>query len=177
MPSALARTLLNAMLFNAGWAACILMRDGLSLIMAAGLLCFHLLFLSNYSREWFFVVLVTAIGLCFDTVAKMSGLLQPVEGALPAVFWMGALWPLFATTINHSLSTFRTRLLPAALLGAVFGPLAYFSAIRLGAAETAFPLWGFVVSLALFWAALMPLLMFLGTLICPNDIRGEVEKT
>jgi hypothetical protein len=71
-----------------------------------------------------------------------------------------ALWALFATALNVSMRWLKPRLLLAALLGAVCGPLSYWGAVRLGAVQFVDPL-RIAIALAVGWAVLMPALMWL----------------
>lgn len=72
------------------------------------------------------------LGLGVDTLLARSGLLHyaaPWSGSLLAPAWILALWAAFAMTLNHSFRAVR-RPLPALLLGAIGGPLAYLGAAR-----------------------------------------------
>lgn len=151
----------NALLFNIGWAACVLLRDHIALLVALCIVLFHLIAVTRLRREWLFIAAVAVLGLAVDRALLESGLLLPVAAEVSAVLWMGALWPMLATTLNHSLAMLKYRILLAALVGAVAGPFAYWTAVRLGAAEAGFTLPVFVLSLALLWALILPLLYLL----------------
>ncbi len=73
---------------------------------------------------------------------------------------MIALWANFATTLNLSLAGLQTRPWLAALLGLVCGPLAYWGGAGLGAMTFITPLPA-LITLALGWALLTPLLLAL----------------
>jgi|HubBroStandDraft_6_1064221.scaffolds.fasta_scaffold35119_3 hypothetical protein len=81
--------------------------------------------------------------------------------ALPpggAPLWILALWVAFALTLNHSLRWLRGRVLRAALLGLLGGPLAYLAAARLaGAVSFVAPAWHALTVLALGWAGALAL--------------------
>ena len=90
-----------------------------------------------------------------------TGVLQFHTGAFiagVAPHWILALWALFATTLNVSLSWLRGRWLLAAVLGAIAGPLSYWGGAKLGALVLVQPLPA-VVAMAIEWAIAMPLLM------------------
>ncbi|MGB5202220.1 MAG: DUF2878 domain-containing protein, partial [Sedimenticolaceae bacterium] len=77
-----------------------------------------------------------------------------------APYWIVAMWMGFATTLNVSLGWLKGRYWLAALFGAVGGPLAYLAGAKLGgitliSSEAA------LTALALGWATIMPLLMYL----------------
>lgn len=87
-----------------------------------------------------------------STVASLAAALPPV--------WMIALWANFATTLNLSLAGLQSRPGLAALLGLVGGPLAYWGGAGLGAMTFVAPLPA-LITLALGWALLTPLLLAL----------------
>ena len=82
-----------------------------------------------------------------------------LDAALPPP-WMIALWANFATTLNLSLAGLQNRPGLAALLGLVGGPLAYWGGAGLGAMTFIAPLPA-LITLALGWALLTPLLLTL----------------
>ena len=78
----------------------------------------------------------------------------------PTTLWMVTLWLGFAATLRHALGWIRGRYLLGAILGAVAGPLAYWSGSKLGAVvltQTGSSL----LMVALEWAVAMPLLLLL----------------
>jgi hypothetical protein len=97
-----------------------------------------------------------AMGLVLDsTLAATSQVRFASAGSLPiAPFWMLSLWIAFATTLNHSLRWLMRRPALAALAGALFGPLAYLAAEKLGALTLPSPATA-VAALAISWAAVM----------------------
>lgn len=135
--------LLHALAFQAVWFACVLgAAAGSSLPgLGAGAL-FLALTLVNSSRplqELRFVAQVTLLGVTFDSVLGLSGVLA-FAAPLPSLpglapLWLAVLWASFATLAPRSLSWLQARLPLAIGLGVLAGPLTYFSATRLGAAE------------------------------------------
>jgi hypothetical protein len=152
---------INALLFNIGWAACVLLRDHLALLAALAIVLFHLVAVTRLRREWLFIVTMLVIGLAVDRIMVRSGLLQPTASDVSAILWMGALWPMLASTLNHSLAMLRDRVLFSALVGAVSGPFAYWTAVRLGAAEAGVAMPVFILSLSVLWGLLLPSLYWL----------------
>lgn len=84
-----------------------------------------------------------AMGVVFETALVQFGILRfdsPVPWPAFAPIWMLGLWANFALSINHSLGFLSGRMALAAALGAVAGPLAYWSAASVfGAADLIAP--------------------------------------
>ncbi len=109
------------------------------------------------------IPLVLAIGLIADSAWIALGWLDysapwPSSGFAPA--WILGIWLAFALTLNHSLDFLKRRYAMAALLGAIGGPLAYWSAARgLGAVRFDAPAATVLCGLGVGWAAMFPLLV------------------
>ena len=73
---------------------------------------------------------------------------------------MVALWMGFATTLRHSLAWLQPRLILAAALGSIGGPLAYYAGERLGAIRIE-DASGAYVGVAAIWAIALPALLHL----------------
>jgi Protein of unknown function (DUF2878) len=76
-------------------------------------------------------------------------------------FWLVVLWVAFAATLNHSLVFLHKRLGLASLLGAVFGPVSYWSGMQLGRLQFPHSTTSTMLVLGLVWAILMPALVAL----------------
>lgn len=156
--------LFNFGLFQTGWFACVLGaahdQAVLGCALTIGLILGHLWLVRDRKSELQLMAKGLAIGLTVDTAMVQLGLITfAAPGPLTAVapIWMGLLWVLLMTTINHSMSWMKSRLWIASMLGAVSGPLSYFAGARLGAAEILAPL-AFVLVMGGTWAILTPLL-------------------
>ena len=134
------RILANVLAFQTGWFACVLggayQRPWLGTAAAAVIVAAHLAGAGARAREATLVGLVALIGFAWDSALVALGWFDyasgtVIDGAAPT--WILALWALFATTLNVSLRWLRGRLLLAAGLGAVGGPLAFYTGARLGA--------------------------------------------
>ena len=105
------------------------------------------------------------LGLALDSGFAASGWLVYAEAwpwASMAPVWIWSLWVGFALTLNHSMAFLRDRPLAAALLGAIGGPLAYWSAAgAFDAVSFGAPVAWVVGALAVGWATLLPLLFHL----------------
>ena len=157
--------LVNVLLFQAGWFACVLgAAHGLPWIgaLAAVLVIgWHLARAARPGPELTLIVAAALVGALFETALARLGWVRFASGVLvegTAPYWMVALWAIFATTLNVSLRALRPHLWLAALLGAVGGPAAYYAGARLGALELT-ALGAALAALSAGWAILTPALM------------------
>lgn len=132
----------------------------------AASLAFLVLLMANPKRpgvRWF---LLPPAGFLFGTLvdgmlASTGALVFTHETFLLGLpLWMPMLWAAFAGAIPILLGAFRDRLLLIAVLGAIGGPLTYYSAAKLGAVSEASTLayavvaveWAVFPVLALLWS-------------------------
>jgi len=110
------------------------------------------------------MLVAVLFGLILDTTWVRLGWLE-YTGARAlsehAPLWILFLWAGLALTINHSLAWLQSRFMLAALLGAVFSPLSYLAAARLGAVTIISEPEGLFIALSLSWAIALPLLLWL----------------
>ncbi len=110
------------------------------------------------------ILVAVLFGLILDTTWVRLGWLEYAgASALSelAPLWILFLWAGLALTINHSLVWLQSRLILAALLGAVFSPLSYLAAARFGAVTIVSEPEGLFIALSLSWAIALPLLLWL----------------
>lgn len=150
--------LLNIVLFQLGWFTCVLgaangyAREG---AIAAGLIvALHIARATRPGREAKLALAAALLGLAFESALVWAGWVRVDDG----IYWLVALWALFATTLNESLRMLQTRPWIAALFGAVGGPLAYYAGARMGALDFVQPA-AMLAALAVGWAAATPLLL------------------
>ena len=150
--------LLNIVLFQLGWFACVLgavngyAREGA--IAAALIVALHIARAPRPKHEAMLALAAALLGLVFESALVWAGWVRVKEG----IYWLVALWALFATTLNESLRMLQTRPWIAALFGAVGGPLAYYAGARMGALDFVQPA-AMLAALAVGWAAATPLLL------------------
>lgn len=158
---------LNFGLFYLGWFVCVLSAAqgypwaGTATI--AAIVAWHTWTAARPLQEINLLLLVVAIGAVWDSWLVWLGWVAYPHGTLiagAAPYWILALWALFATALNVSMRWLRARLLLAALLGAVSGPLSYWAAARMGAVVFNEPTHA-LAALTLGWALIMPALMLL----------------
>ena len=160
------RLLVNVIAFQVGWFSCVLGaahgHAWLGPAVVFGLVLLHVILSKPRGLEVFLVASAIAAGLILDSLLVVAGAFSPKRLMLPSpltTLWMLALWANFATTLNVSLRRLQEHAYVAAALGAVFGPLAYYSGARLGAADIHDPLAVSLLAIAVAWAIATPVLL------------------
>ncbi|MFZ9642602.1 MAG: DUF2878 domain-containing protein [Candidatus Methylopumilus sp.] len=133
--------LVNLIGFQVAWFSCVLgsanQQPWLGVLVGCLVLAVHLSRCDKPLFEVRLLIAASVIGLIFDGIPKSLGWISftPVSfwpDVLPPP-WMVILWALFASTINVSLNWLKHKNLLAILIGAIAGPVSYWSAVRLGA--------------------------------------------
>ncbi len=154
----------NLVLYQLGWFACVLgaahgmpWLGALAVTLIVG---WHLARAAQPKRELALIAVAATLGALFDTLLIQSGWVRFDTGVLvpgTSPYWMVALWANFATTLNVSLRSLRTRLGFGVMLGAIGGPAAYYAGAQLGAFElVAFG--AALTAIGVGWAILTPVL-------------------
>ncbi len=163
----LPRVLLNALLFQLGWFACIVAvahHEVLWGIVAVGLVILaHLMFARRYREELKLVVAVSMVGVAVDAFFQGIGALTYPIGLMQtgvAPLWIVALWALLATGLNVSMRWMKGHFIWTATFGAIGGPLSYAAAERWGVVIYLDPLLAWI-SLSAGWALAMPIAVLL----------------
>jgi hypothetical protein len=168
-PQTMLNKLLNYALFQGGWyVSLVAAAHGwpAAALGAAGAAIGVSLWLCSADRAGDFRLLLAAalIGFCVESVNLWLGVYS-LAGAPRFLslcpLWLAAQWPLFATTLRGSLSWLAGRYGLSALLGAIWGPLTYVAGEKLGAASLSANRAFSVAALAVVWAAMTPLLVWL----------------
>lgn len=154
----------NFVLYNIGWFAVVLFAaqgqawiGNLAVLLVVSA---HLLSVPSARKESLLLATAAIIGLVWETALVWTGVLSyptaPGIGVL-APSWIVAMWILFATTINVSLSWVKRSWWLAALFGAIGGPLAFAAGQALGAVSFGYPMITPLV-IGAGWAVLLPFL-------------------
>jgi len=159
------RNLINFILFQIGWFACVLSAANqialIGLIVAVFIMFIHIQISSNRNSEILLLITAMVIGAIWDSAIVLIGWLSYESGMFSpyfAPYWIIAMWGLFATTVNISLSWMKDKILLAAIFGGVAGPLAYYAGFKLGAVNiNNFDM--AMISLSIGWAFFTPLLL------------------
>lgn len=151
--------LLNAVLFQAGWLACVFAaQQPLLLGLAALLLLLHFVPRGRWQAEGRLVASVLIAGSALDSVLLQMGVFDFGEPRTLIPAWLALMWALLGTTLNHCLAWSARPWWLASLLGALGGPLAYWSGAQLAGVGLPRGETFTLLLLALLWALLMPLL-------------------
>ncbi len=164
-----ASVLVNFVLFQIGWFACVIGAGRgapvAGTVLALLIVAAHVMRAARPVEEMKLIGVALALGLVWDSALASTGWIRFASGMIfdgVAPPWILALWALFATTLNASLGWLKGRTVVAALLGAVAGPLSYWAGARLGAIE--FDAWTpALCALAVGWGAMTPLLVAAAT--------------
>ncbi len=134
----LGRKLYNFAAFQAGWFACVLgTANGESWIgpvVVAIAIAVHLVIARGRRGEAWLLASSIPIGLAVNTILQTSGSVV-APGPATGPLWLLALWPLFATLFNESMSWMHGRYILGVLFGALGAPLSYWAGERAGALE------------------------------------------
>lgn len=159
--------LLNFVAFQASWFACVLggaaQLPWLGVVAVAATLLLHGWQSPAHQPELRLALSAGALGALWESVLVSAGVLVYPSGQLLSALapvWIVALWIGFATSLNVSMRWLKGRLLLAAILGAVFGPMSFWGGAKLGAVSFPDPVLALAV-LAAGWALLMPLMVLL----------------
>ncbi|MGV8918740.1 MAG: DUF2878 domain-containing protein [Pseudomonas sp.] len=154
------KRVLNAVLFQLGWFACVMGGTSLWLLVALGVLAVHLLWTSSWRSEGDLIISVTLIGTLLDSLLLACNVFEFAAGGPVIPLWLVVLWALLATTLNHCLAWTAKPWWRASLLGAICGPLSYYAGSQMSGVRLPLGLWPSMVMLGAIWAMLFPLLMY-----------------
>ena len=167
------RALLEVLVNQAGWFACILLAAAAKPVWAAltavPVCALHLALARRPRAASGLIIAVMFVGWALDSLIAGTGLItygpaaaaaapgdRASAGAL-APAWIASLWAMFATLLECPLAWLGRRRLLAVLLGAVGGPLAWWGGVKLGAGQVA-GLPGYAI-ISLEWALATPVLV------------------
>ena len=153
----LRRTLLDALLFQCCWFACVLGANLGALLATCLILPLHAWLVPQGTRRWLCAAAMACAGLLLDSTWHATGVLRfqaVLPGGLPA--WLAPVWLMLGLSLFESLSWLQKRIWLAALMGAICGPLAYLAGTRLGAAQLGLPSSQVAMLLAAAWSVLLP---------------------
>ncbi len=159
--------LINILGFKVGWMSSVVgaaqEMPWLGPAVLVAVLIVHLRQAARPDLEIGLVVACGVIGAWFDSILAATGWVAYPSGQIVphiAPYWIIAMWMLFATTLNRSMSWLKGRLPLAAAMGAIAGPLSYYAGSRLGGIVFESPLPA-IIALAVGWGLIMPVVVML----------------
>lgn len=159
----------NFVTLELAWLACVLGgandRALAGTLVATAVIGLHLFLAERPRAEALLIAAVAGIGLTWDSVLVALGLFSYPTGSFApglAPYWIVAMWAVFATSLNLSLSWLKGRPWLAVCVGLVGGPLSYLAGERLGGVQIADTTLALGAQ-AIGWAVLLPLLAHLAT--------------
>lgn len=161
--------------FYVGWVACVGGAGrGMTVVgpvIVAALLAVHLYLRPHPARELALILTVGLLGWTVDTAQALAGVFSfgahsPAPWLCPP--WLVAVWMSFAATLTSSMRWLNGRYVLAAVFGAAGGALSYYYGLRLGAIEFNPNITLTLTCLAVVWAAVMPLLVWLASVLVPE---------
>ena len=152
------KTLVNAVLFQCGWFACVMGGNGPWLLVGLAALGVHLLWTTTVSQEGQALLAVTLLGTLIDTLLRTFGVFHFSQPGPLIPFWLILLWALLATTLGHCLAWSARPWWRASLLGAIGGPMSYYAGSQLAGVSFGYGTTPSLIGLALLWALLFPML-------------------
>jgi len=162
--------LVNIITFYLAWFACIVgaahQHSLLGPLTVLAVLGLHFYFLPGYppAQELRLFLTVSVLGFVLDSLQAFVGVFSfahTTPGTWMSPLWMIALWVAFATTLHTSLRWLSGRYGLAAVLGAIGGPLSYYSGAQLGALTLNPDLTLSFAVMAIVWGFAMPVLVWL----------------
>lgn len=147
---------------------------------AAALAAFHL-FVNRHAlrQEAKLILAILLFGVLLETGLMGAGLIRYVgmeHGQILPPAWIWALWLGFATLPTGSLTWLQGRGLLQMVFGAVFGPLAYWTGAKMGAATLGDPSASSLFGISLAWALAFPALMLLADTLSPRHPAPASSK-
>lgn len=169
----------NVVAFYGAWFTCVLGAAHqwylVGPLAVLALLSLHFYFLPHYpaDKEWRLLIAAGALGFVLDSLQAFFGVFSFVNAdpsAWMSPAWMVSLWVAFATTLHTSLNWLLGRYGIAALLGAIGGPLSYYSGAQLGALALPSDSTMSFIAMAMVWGVAMPILIWLAR---DERVKGE----
>ena len=173
--------ILNIVLFQIGWFACVLTAANdiavVGALISILILMTHIKLSVNAKQELRIISIAMLLGLFWDSILVSVGLLNYHSGMVVsflAPYWIVLMWALFATTINSSLAWLKEKLFVAAVFGAISGPLAYYAGAKLGAVIFINEMVA-LLALSIGWALFTPLLLIFSS-FKEHEGKAEMEE-
>jgi len=143
----------NAVLFQCAWFSCVLLPAQIAVIATTVVVLVHLKMTHKKENELFFILSVTALGYCMDSVFSLFGRID-LNLSGESTIYLVCVWLIFATTLNSSMSWFLSSPYRSIILG-ILAPVSYYAAQQFGKIKYSEPLVSTMAIHALLWGILM----------------------
>ncbi|MBJ7538018.1 DUF2878 domain-containing protein [Marinomonas transparens] len=159
------KRLINAVLFQVVWFACLLGGNVWALVATAAYLAIHRHYFMKSPREWRLLAVFVLLGVMVDGALFEFGVFSAEKSmfwvhGLPPI-WLLCLWLSVATLFPHSLVFLRSRYWLSAGVGMVGPTLSYYAGAKMTGIMLAEPTWLSLVIVAFLWALILPLGLYL----------------
>lgn len=161
---------INIGMYQAIWFLCVVL-ENTGALLSMPLLALHLYLSPCKMDDTKLMVVFLVLGAIVDGVLHACGFMSYKVGAYPIPLWLAVIWLALATLPHHSLNWMKGRYILGALFGIVAGPLAYWGGVRLGAASFNHALIPSLIILALIWAMLWPLSLYIATRLRSPNVK------
>lgn len=158
------KKLINFIVFQFIWFLCIYGASSdnelPAVVLGATGVAFNLFLGGHCKRDLSLLAKGVLLGICLDTLLIQLDLISFNSHYWHVIspVWMWVIWAGFLGTVNHSLSWLNNQLALAAILGAVMGPISYWSGVSLGAGRFVH-LEQSLLAISIMWLLATPLIM------------------
>ena len=117
--------LINAIWFKISWLLCVYQSNIAAIFIIPATIVIHIWVVPLTSRQWIFALLVTLLGIVFDSLlAAMEIVIFPGNAILPPL-WLTTIWFVFGTLIPVTLAPVIRRAVLFVVLSGIGGVLSY----------------------------------------------------
>ncbi|MFH0265627.1 DUF2878 domain-containing protein [Vibrio rumoiensis] len=150
-------SIINFIIFQSCWALAASFPASAPFLML-GLLAVHFCLTPTRKADGFLLI-AALVGIVIDQLMIWIGVLDVNQSWIP--IWLILLWCHFVLCLNHSLLWInKLAWYWIAFLGEVFGTLSYWAGLNLGVFSSGFSQITFILSYALTWTILLPILCY-----------------
>lgn len=152
-------SLISFAVFQLSWFLSATYQDN-AIPMVVALMCIHFLF-SPTKNDDVKVLPIALIGIVIDQLLIILHIIEIPQSATQALIipvWLILLWCVFSWSFNHTLQWMcKLSLSKVSILGAIFGSLSYYAALKIGIFNSILSPIYFVLVMAIIWGLLLPL--------------------
>ena len=176
------KIIFNFLAFQIGWFSCVIFAaKGLpeyGIAIAMLMLIANVIQMDNPLKSMRLIIAISLLGVAWDSLLTANNVFVFGSGMMLdflAPSWIVMMWLIFSSTINVSFRWLFGRYWLAMILGAIFGPLAYFSGAALDAVIINDTLLA-VILLSAGWAVLMPLMMKIAQVFEQLNVEEQSDE-